>query len=258
MRTEAAHSRPSRSETGAEKLRERTICFLPGGVSSSSMQQRPWSSSQVRSSTTPPRRLTTPPGTLTKSSTVRTPRASSLAAVLPPTPQTSETGVTAKAFSLRAGERSSQLRTPPEDGMNLGPVVAELGERLRGRNARTGRNPRPLEHASPRLAAERRKILHARDVRKLLVDRIDLLPRHERADHRHHAVRHRLIELVVAREHRDAVPLGELPDLKVRDTPRNAERLRLGRPRHDAAVVVREDHHGRRLSVGSNTLCTEA
>lgn len=63
---------------GAEKLRERTICFLPGGVSSSSMQQRPWSSSQVRSSTTPPRRLTTPPGTLTKSSTVRTPRASSL------------------------------------------------------------------------------------------------------------------------------------------------------------------------------------
>lgn len=93
-------------------------------------------------------------------------------------------------------------------------------------------------------AAERRKILHARDVRKLLVDRIDLLPRHERADHRHHAVRHRLIELVVAREHRDAVPLGELPDLKVRDAPRNAERLRLGRLRHDAAVVVREDHHG--------------
>ena len=114
MRTEAAHSRPSKSETGAEKLRERTICFLPGGVSSSSMQQRPWSSSQVRSSTTPPRRLTTPPGTLTKSSTVRTPRASNLAAVLPPTPQTSETGVTAKTFSLRAGERSSQLRTPPK------------------------------------------------------------------------------------------------------------------------------------------------
>ena len=142
------------------------------------------------------------------------------------------------------GRKVVPVEDAPEDGMNLGPVVAELGERLRGRNARTGRNPRPLEHASPRLAAERRKILHARDVRKLLVDRIDLLPRHERADHRHHAVRHRLIELVVAREHRDAVPLGELPDLKVRDAPRNAERLRLGRPRHDAAVVVREDHHG--------------
>ena len=85
---------------------------------------------------------------------------------------------------------------------------------------------------------------YAHEIEKTFVDRVFLHRRDQFPEGLHHPVAHVGIELEVAADDRDAVPLDEVFRLERRLRHLDAERLRLVAARHDAAVVRRQDDGG--------------
>ena len=138
---------------------------------------------------------------------------------------------------------------------------AELRERFRGRNACTGRVPGAVENACAIGLREFREFLglpvgDAGEVAEDFVDRIRLHAWHHVGDGALKASGHRLIELVIGREHRNALGYAKAAHFEVRCAALQTQRFGFLRERNDAAVVVAQDHNGLFAKFGTeNTLC---
>ena len=136
----------------------------------------------------------------------------------------------------------------PEGGVRLGEVIAQLRERLRGRDPDAGGHEEPLPKPGAKRLTEFGRFFGRQaevgQVRKDLVDRVALNGRHHLLHHVDAAVRNGLVELVVRRPHRHAVFVEKVPHLEVGDAALQTQLLRFLRERDDVPVVVGKHDDG--------------
>lgn len=122
----------------------------------------------------------------------------------------------------------------------------DLGQGFGRGDADADRNARMAPHRAGDAVSQgvEVRIVHAREVKKRLVDRIDLRGGHQTAQHPHHPPRHVAVEREIGREHRHVGTPYRLAQLKKGLSHRDAEAFGLVRAGDDAAVVVRKHHDG--------------
>ncbi len=151
---------------------------------------------------------------------------------------------------LRCRHRA-QIAHPAVFGALLRHMVGQLGQRLGRRKAHTHRQAQPLLDTLPYLLPIMREVsVVACHIQKAFIDAVNLLPRAELAQHRHHAVGHVRIQGVIRRQRNDAVLARKILQFKPRPPHSNAERLDLAAARHHAAIVIGQHHHTAPLQLG--------
>ena len=136
-------------------------------------------------------------------------------------------------------------------GVLLGVVAGDLSEGLRGGDTDAGRDAHAPENSSPDLPRQSVVLLIGGKVDEALVYGVDLLLRHDRPDHAHHAAREISVKNIIAGTDADVLPLHQVPDLEKWHAHRDAECLRLIGPADDAAVVIGETDDGSVAQLGS-------
>ena len=133
----------------------------------------------------------------------------------------------------------------------LGEVAGHLGHRLVGTQPDAHGHTRPLpdfpvQPFAPRLIV---RALHPAETDETLVNGIPEICRRLGPDDGHHARSHFAVKLIVGREHGNLGLREKLSQPEIGRAGLDAQCLGLVAPRHHAAVVVRQHHHGFSLQI---------
>lgn len=138
-----------------------------------------------------------------------------------------------------------EVADPVKLWLILGRPVGQLRQGLGRADSDAGGDAGPFPHLGADFQAIGGAVglPNAGDVQEALVDRVDLHLRRELVIDLVHAAAHVAVQGVIAAEHGNALGPAQVADLEERRAHLDAEGVGLRRPRHGAAVVVRQHDH---------------
>lgn len=123
-------------------------------------------------------------------------------------------------------------------------MVAQLGQRLRGRQAYAGGDARPAQDALAHGKGPAREVTDAVQIPdKAFIDGVNLLQRPQARGNRHHAGAHVAVQLKVGGQAHQLRHQLQAPELEIGLAHLDAHGLGLVRAGDGAAIVVAQHHH---------------